>query len=207
MSGAAAGAPAPARRRARSRPTQRLDDLVRATPWMLRVLRAARSADLPQCWVGGGVLRDLVWDSAVGRFDPARVRDVDVAFFDAADLSPHRDRRADLALRAVEPDVPWEATNQAAVHTWYAAAFGDEVPPLRSTLDGVRTWPETATSVAVRLDDADRLHVTGVAGGLPDLLGLVHRRNPRRVSVEEYRRRLARRDFVDRWPHVQVVPE
>ena len=119
--------------------------------------------------------------SSIGGFNPASVADVDVAFFDPDDLSPERDPRlAQLTRQA--PDLPWEATNQAAVHTWYAAYFGGgEVEPLSSTADGVATWPETATSVAVRLDDVDRLEICAPYG-LDDLLGLVWRPNWRRVS-------------------------
>jgi hypothetical protein len=43
------------------------------------------------------------------------------------------------------------------VHRWYGRVFGAEVPPLTSTADGVGTWPETATAVAVRLLDRTRL--------------------------------------------------
>jgi hypothetical protein len=53
-----------------------LERLVRGQPWTLSVLAAARACGAPGCWVGGGVLRDLVWDQLHGRFDPARVRDM-----------------------------------------------------------------------------------------------------------------------------------
>jgi hypothetical protein len=48
-----------------------LERLVRGEPWLLGVLAAARACGAPDCWVGGGVLRDLVWDQLHGRFDPA----------------------------------------------------------------------------------------------------------------------------------------
>jgi hypothetical protein len=34
---------------------------------------------------------------------------------------------------------------------------------------------------------------------------MVHRRNPRRVSVEEYQRRLASKRIAERWPRVTIV--
>jgi hypothetical protein len=34
---------------------------------------------------------------------------------------------------------------------------------------------------------------------------LVHRRNPTRVSVEEYERRLATKRIAERWPKVKIV--
>ena len=75
-----------------------------------------------------------------------------------------------------------------------------------STADAVATWPETATAVALRLTHDDRLVVEAPCG-LGDLLGMVHRRNPRRVSVEEYRRRLATKRIAERWPRATIVPE
>jgi hypothetical protein len=182
---------------------ERLGSLVRATPWLLEALRAARDVDPPDWLVGGGVLRDLVWDHLHGR-PPAPPRDLDLAFFDPARLDPARDAEVEQALAARLPGVPWDAKNQAAVHTWYGRVFGGEVAPLTSSADGVATWPETATAVAVRLLPDDRIQVVAPCG-LDDLFGLVCRRNPRRVSVEHYRRRVLDKRIADRWPGVAII--
>jgi hypothetical protein len=68
--------------------TGQLQAIVQASPWMMGVLRAARACAPPDWWVGGGVLRDLVWDGLHGDFDPARVKDVDLAFYDPFGWSP-----------------------------------------------------------------------------------------------------------------------
>jgi hypothetical protein len=170
---------------------------------MLSVLAAARVCGAPDSWVGGGVLRDLVWDQLHGGFDPARVKDVDVAFYDPGDLTPEAEQAVEAALRRLAPQVPWDAKNQASVHLWYAQRFGYPVEPLRSAADGVASWPETATAVAVRLDDHDQLQITA-ACGLEDLLQGVCRRNPRRVSVEWYRHRVQAKQVATRWPNVQI---
>jgi hypothetical protein len=90
------------------------------------------------------------------------------------------------------------------VHTWYPARFGVEVEPLTSTLDGIATWPETATAVAVRLGPAGTLEVAAPYG-LDDLLDGVWRRNPRRVTAAEAARRLEGKQPSVRWPSVVVV--
>jgi uncharacterized protein len=182
----------------------RLEGIIRATPWMMRVLGAARVCAPPGWWVGGGVLRDLVWDRLHGHFDPARVKDVDLAFYDPANLSHAREVALEHALAAHLPSVAWDAKNQAAVHTWYQARFGVRVAPLGSAADGVATWPETATAVAVRLHADDGLEVLAPRG-LADLLDGVCRRNPCRVTVEEYRRRLVRKRVPERWPKVVII--
>lgn len=184
-----------------------LTGMIRSSPWLMRALGAVRNAALPDAWVGAGVLRDLVWGQRYGSgFRPDRVRDVDVAFFDPHELSRAGDDRATELLTQRLPEVPWEAKNQAAVHTWYPDRFGgDPVEPLTSIQDAVGTWPETATAVAVRLNGHDAIEVCAPLG-LEDLLGGVWRRNPRRVSVAQSRARLARHDPATRWPEVKVVP-
>ena len=185
---------------------ERLTAIIGAEPWMMSVLQTVRDEQLPDAWVGAGLLRDLVWDTRFGiGFDPNRVRDVDVAFFDPSDLSRARDQDATARLGRRLPGVPWEATNQAAVHTWYSAHFGGPpVPPLTSIRDAVATWPETATSVAARLDDHGTIEICDPLG-LSDLLTGIWQRNPRRISIRQSQQRLHRHDPATRWPGVHVI--
>lgn len=125
---------------------EQLVAVVRGSRWFLEVLATVRESGLPDAWVGAGAVRDLVWSTRLGRFDPGETRDVDVPYFDPADLCRERDDAADAVLRALRSEVPWEAKNQAAVHTWYAARFGGTpYPPAVSIADAVARWPETAT--------------------------------------------------------------
>jgi uncharacterized protein len=187
------------------RDTDVLCGMIRSSSWLMRVLATVREVDLPDAWVGAGIIRDLVWGQLYGPgFEPGNVRDVDVAFLDPDDLRPAVDEQATRRLRQAWPQVPWEASNQAAVHTWYAREFGgDPVGPLLSIADAVATWPETATAVAVRLRRSDDIEVCAPLG-LADLLNGVWRRNPRRVSVEVSLTRLARHGPQRRWPRVTV---
>jgi uncharacterized protein len=102
------------------------------------------------------------------------------------------------------PDIPWQAKNQAAIHLWYADEFGYAVEPLTSSEDAIGTWPETATSVGVRLLPDDTLLIAA-PHGLDDLLNMVLRRNPRRVTVEFFRQRLENKKIREKWPRVQVI--
>jgi hypothetical protein len=177
---------------------------VRAEPWLVRALEAVAESGLPGAWIGAGVIRDVVWGQLHDGFDPAGVRDIDVVYFDPADLSPARDQDA-LRVLAAAADLPWEATNQAAVHTWYHEYFGGApVAPFAGVHEAVATWPESATCVAVRMTTAG-LEVCA-PHGLSDLLTGVWRVNPVRVTPEVSRARLARQQVAVRWPQVRVVP-
>ncbi|KAB1128483.1 nucleotidyltransferase family protein [Micromonospora sp. AMSO12t] len=183
-----------------------LRELIRADLPLMRALTVVRDSGLPNARIGAGVLRDLVWGRRYGNgFDLRAVRDVDVAFFDPADLSRDNDDRATARLATAEPGLPWEAKNQAAVHTWYPRRFGGPpVTPFRSIAEAVATWPEYATAVAIHLDPDNHLALCA-PHGLDDLLDGVWRRNPTRVSEQASLERLARLQPARRWPRVRVI--
>lgn len=181
-----------------------LAERVLAEPWLMRALDAVAASGLPDAWIGAGAIRDVVWGQLHSGFDPAGIRDVDVAFFDPGRLSPDDDRAAQAKLAAIA-EFPWEASNQAAVHTWFHGYFGGApVPPLRSVHDAVATWPETATCVAIR-GTPDGIEICA-PHDLADLLDGVWRVNPVRVTPETSRARLARQQVEARWPRVRVIP-
>ena len=183
----------------------RLEEMVSSYPLLMRALHAARAVDAPDWLIGAGVIRDLVWDSLHGRL-PEPPKDVDLVFFDPCALEEEREREIRAALVDEAPEILWDVNNQARVHLWYEDAIGVPCAPLRSSADGVATWPETASAIAVRLTSDDRIEVTAPLG-LDDLFGLVCRRNPARVTLEEYRRRVHRKRVAERWPLVTVADD
>ena len=148
----------------------------------MTALLAARQVAAPDWLVSAGAVRDAVWDALHDR-PPTRVpRDVDLSFFDPSDMTPSRDEEVEAALRRHAPELPWEAKNQAAVHTWYAARFEVAVPPFASCAEAIATFPEVASCVGVRLLVDDDLLVVA-PHGLDDLLNGICRHNPTGVSA------------------------
>jgi hypothetical protein len=182
----------------------RLVGLIRSSSTLMRALRAARTVDPPDWLIGSGVIRDRVWDHLHGFARASTSTDVDLAFFDPLSRGSDREREVQRQVVALAPDICWEVTNQAAVHLWYPEVFGVEVEPLTSSADAVGTWPETATAIGIRLLAHDRIEVVAPCG-LDDLFGLICRRNPRRVTDEQYRRRVANKRIAKRWPRVQIL--
>jgi uncharacterized protein len=178
--------------------------IVSGSRWCMRVLRTVRGLGLADWCVGAGVLRNMVWDILHDYTTPSPLADIDVAYFDPINVQPERDRAIERQLARACPHEPWEVTNQAGVHLWFADYFGHAVEPLHSLAEAVATWPETATAVAVTLTATDSIEVIAPLG-LQDLFDMVVRRNPRRVSIETYRQRLVQKRYAERWPKVRLV--
>ena len=178
--------------------------IVQESDWFDEVIDVAARANLPQWWIGAGVIRDLVWGRLYGNgFDPRATKDIDIAFFDAEDLSAERDRSAEELLRSFDNALPWDAKNQAAVHRWYPLRFGVVVAPFSSAEDAVATFPEYAACVAVCRDGGGIWDVAA-PHGLDDLLDGIWRRNPLRVTEAEYLARLERKQPQRTWPRIKV---
>jgi hypothetical protein len=166
--------------------------------------------ELPNWYLGSGGVTQTVWNKRHG-FDPGHgIRDYDLVYFDAADLSREaEDDRSRATHRLLaDLDIDVEVTNEARVHLWYEADFGVAIPPYRSTEDAISTWPTTATSIGVRYGSpedplSDEL-VVYAPFGLSDLFALVVRPNTALVTREVYQAKARR--WAGLWPGLTVVP-
>jgi hypothetical protein len=65
----------------------RLERVIRASPVLEPIIRRWAEVSLPDCWLVAGAIVQTVWNDAFG-FDPRHgVKDADLVYFDAADLS------------------------------------------------------------------------------------------------------------------------
>ena len=161
---------------------ERLTAIVRAVPSLMRVLTTVRELDLPDWLVFSGAVYQPVLNRLTGRPADYGVRDYDVGYFDAADISYEAE---DAVIRRVAAafDEPLksrvEVRNQARVHVWFADHFGEAYTPLSDTAEAPERFVSPMFAVGVRLETDDRLHVEAPLG-LADLFGLRLRPNPHR---------------------------
>jgi hypothetical protein len=115
---------------------ERLTEIVRAAPSLMRVLRTTRALGLPDWLVMSGAVYQRVLNQLTGRAPDYGVRDYDLGYFDASDISYEAE---DLVIRRVAAafDEPLKSTvevrNQARVHVWFEAHFGEAYAPLSCT--------------------------------------------------------------------------
>ncbi len=184
----------------------KLRQLIYNSQPIMKLLHTVRACNPPDWLLGAGVIRNLVWDALHEYSEPTPARDVDVAFFDVADLTSERDKTVTHQLMRQQQGVVWEATNQAAVHRWYEEYFGQIVPPFQSSAEAIATWPETATCTAVSLLPNDDLLIVAPFG-LDDLFNIILRWNPARATKEQFRQRCKEKQIQTKWPLVQIIDE
>src|SRR5580700_5920965 len=182
---------------------ERLTTILRATPPPLQVRSAARRLCLPDWLVFSGAVYQPVLNHLTGRALDYGIKDYDLGYFDASDLSYDAE---DAVIRRVEAafDEPLrnmvEVRNQARVHIWFEAKFGEVYGPLSSTAEALERFASPTFAVGVRLESDDRFHIEAPFG-LADLFALRLRPNPRRKTVG-FARTAA--DVRRRWPEVVV---
>src|SRR5579864_9143180 len=76
----------------------RLDEIVRAAPSLMRVLTTVRSLDLPDWLVMSGAVYQRVLNHLTGRPPDYGIRDYDLGYFDASDISYEAE---DVVIRRV----------------------------------------------------------------------------------------------------------
>jgi hypothetical protein len=107
---------------------ERLTEIVRAAPSLMQVLRTTRKLALPDWLAMSGAVYQRVLNHLTGRAPDYGIRDYDFGYFDASDISYEAE---DVVIRRVAAafDEPFKSTvevrNQARVHLWFEAHFGE----------------------------------------------------------------------------------
>lgn len=179
---------------------ERLRDLVRQTPWLLRLLETVRDTGPAGAYVAAGTIRNAVWDMLHGRAVDPPTSDVDVIYFDLAFGEVDWVTR----LSAASPRFTWDVANQAQVHEWQSVHYGRAIRPYASVAAALERWPETATAVAARLDAEGAIEVLAPFG-LEDLFELRLRPSPKVLTPRAFQERVREKGWLSRWPELCVV--
>lgn len=119
------------------------------------ILAAWDELDLPDGWLVAGCLFQTIWNLHVHRLPEDGIKDYDIFYFDAEDLSANAEARVQERVERVLGwlGVPIEVKNQARVHLWYEEHFGFPYPELANAKDGIDRFLIPSTCVGVRPRD------------------------------------------------------
>lgn len=181
---------------------RRLTSVLANSALLAPVLRRWTDIRLPNGWLAAGAVAQTVWNVA-HRFPPeANIRDIDLIYFDADDLSAEAEARHEARIRGLFADVgvAVDVKNEARVHLWYQAKFGYSIAPYGSVEEAIATFPTTSTAVGVRAYGS--LLDICAPFGLDDLLGLVVRPNKAQITRAIYEAKVARWRLC--WPELKT---
>ena len=181
----------------------RLVAILRRAPGLMRVMAVARDLALPDWLIFSGAIYQPAWNHLTGRPLEYGVKDYDLGYFDGADTSWEAE---DIVIRRVAAafDPPLremvEVRNQARVHLWFQAKFGEPYAPLARTAEALARFTSPAFAVGARLEADGSLAIVAQFG-LADLFAMRLAPNPLRPSAGFARTAAAARQ---RWPEVVV---
>lgn len=172
-----------------------------SNPVNAELLQRLDSLRLPQCHLTAGCLFQAVWNRQTGRAPDWGVKDYDVFYFDAADLSWEAEDRVIRAVQALTADlrVAVEVKNQARVHLWYRNRFQADYPQLTRTTDGIDRYLIACTCVGIDT----RSRTLYAPNGLDELQRGILRMNPRFAQSAMFRDKA--RSYQERWPWLIIV--
>lgn len=175
-----------------------LRSLLQTDEERMRVLRHVADMHLPDCWVGAGFVRSLVWDHVHGLKPSPPNSDVDVVWFGPENATEDADRLFEAQLKHRAPTILWSVKNQGRMHKV------NRDHPYLSTAEAMSRWPETATAVGVRLGTRGIEVVAPF--GLEDLFDLIVRPTPAFAGARQsiVIERLEQKRWLERWPRLKL---
>jgi hypothetical protein len=183
---------------------ERLEEILVRNPFAAAILEEGPALGLPDWYLGAGGVTHTIWNHLHGYELTAGIKDYDLVYFDAADLSAsgEEDRADEAVQRFGDLGAKIDVTNEARVHLWYERRFGFAIAPYRSSEHAISTWPTTATSIGVRYDAGS--FVVCAPFGLHDLFSMVVRPNRTLIDEAVYTSKVQR--WRQQWPRLVVVP-
>lgn len=182
-------------------------EILRENKSLQKVLDRAPLLHMPNWYVGAGGVAQTVWNVKHG-FDPEYgIKDYDLVYFDALNISSEAQDAYIHRGRALFKDipVPVEIVNEARVHLWYRKEFGyptnqDQYQSVEGAID---VWPTTTVAVGVRKNNDGQFRIYAPFG-LDDLFALIVRPNKAKITKEVYQKKIDR--WAPVWPKLKIIP-
>ncbi|MEB1808991.1 MAG: nucleotidyltransferase family protein [Bacillaceae bacterium] len=180
------------------------DDIVKVIQedeWMMNLLRNVKTLNLPDWWICAGFVRSKIWDVIHDFSVRTPIPDIDVIYFDSSNTDELEEKNIEKKLKCLVPRVPWSVKNQARMHVI------NNMEPYSSSIDGISKFPETVTSLGVKLDEKENVILTA-PWGITDVVNLEVRPSPYYLNSKElknvYESRVLKKNWKSIWSKVEI---
>ncbi|PCK28483.1 MULTISPECIES: nucleotidyltransferase family protein [Rhodococcus] len=184
---------------------ERFLEIALANPVVATIVDRAPKLGLPEWYLTAGGLFQTVWNHIDGRDLGAGIKDYDLFYFDAGDLSYDAEDRVirSAAELFADVDADVEVRNEARVHLWYEQHFGIPGVPFTSCRDAVDHFASTTCCFGITKGSDGTVDVYA-PHGYDDLFDMIVRPNPVLAPREVYEAKAAR--WRREWPALTVEP-
>jgi len=183
---------------------KQLISILKLNEVLYSMIEKANDIGLQDYYIGAGCVAQTVWNYQTGLELMNGISDIDFVYYDSNDLSVEKENKT--IKRIIEMMAPCrikiDIKNQARVHLWYKDHFGYDIKPYDSIECAINSWPTTATSVGVRLENTE-LKVYAPFG-LNDLFGMIVRANKAQITEEIYIQKVNK--WKAKWPSLTIIP-
>lgn len=179
--------------------------IITSDPFVAPVLDTAWQLDLPDWWLVSGLLYNTVWNSLTARPPGHGIKDADLFYYDATDLSYEAEDRIIAAAQPLTAHLPLpvEIRNQARVHLWFEKKFGAPYTPLNSACDGLSRFATKAHAVGIRKRPDGTIDVHAPFG-LEDIFAF---RVTPNIVLDNARTHMSKGlRAKSLWPEIELVP-
>lgn len=164
---------------------------------MMNTLKVLYQTD-KELYVGGGCIRDLVWDYLHEYKVPTPVDDIDVIYINSLSATKEHDKDIETRLKNVAANLKWSVKNQARMH------LQNEDEAYSSLENAIVNWPEKATCIALRLNHDGKLDIIAPYG-FDELFRLYVSPTPRfQEKMDKYHERLQQKKWDKTWPKLII---
>jgi hypothetical protein len=179
-----------------------------ANPLNRKILERLPMLGAPNACLVAGSVYQAWWNALSGRPVAEGVKDYDIFYYDAADLSYEAEDAVIQRARALlaDLDVLIDVKNQARVHLWYQKRFGGGAyPALQQVEDGISRFLVRSTCIGLmpQVDGALRLIAPY---GIEETRRGELRPTPFRADDRDRFREKAQ-SYVARWPWLRIIEE
>ena len=152
-------------------------------------------------YLGGGVIRNLVWDYLHGFENATAFDDIDVIYFNSVSKEEVYDEKLEKILLKEIPNLKWDVKNQARMHE----INSDE--PYADLNDAISKWPETSSAILLRKTEKNKFEWV-IPFGLKDLFRLIVKPTPHFLSkLNKYKARLKKKNWKEIWYNLDILYE
>lgn len=168
-------------------------EILKADANRMGILKHVQSLNLNDSWIGAGFVRNAIWDYVHEIKTPTTEFDIDVIYFDPKNINPETDLELEKKLLILDPKQNWSVKNQARMHE-----RNNELPYINCA-DAISKWPETATSIAARINEQNELEIIAPFGYV-DIFELNIKPTPHfQQKMEIFQERVKNKNWVSIW--------